>query len=319
MSLDSVNSAHLLIRKGADFVKFLDSLPLAEDKKEDFKKIYENDPSDIYSNYETHRMLHQSVYAMARNRLRSFLASPIEAKTEAICNLINNYEPLTDFSEYQYTKWEAYKKIQNNRMMSSATLTATTVSTTELNEKRKNWIKVDELVRKWALSRTPLSKEKIAEINRLIADKKGGIYRTVGHEVNCGGAKAETYILGEHIDEEMNHYMEFLNEYIEKCDKGEISPIEAAARAGQYLVSIHPFDDANGRTARMVMDYILERYNLPPVCLGKELIAAFLYSAKNVTPDRVVNIVAKGVSESYQLLSSKSEGRLRNANVTKSR
>ena len=44
---------------------------------------------------------------------------------------------------------------------------------------------------------------------------------------------------------------------------GGIDPIEIAARAQRWLVSIHPFSDGNGRVTRFVMDLILQSYGLP--------------------------------------------------------
>lgn len=44
----------------------------------------------------------------------------------------------------------------------------------------------------------------------------------------------------------------------------EVHPIAAAALAGQWIVSVHPFDDANGRTARLVTDWLLAAHGYPP-------------------------------------------------------
>ncbi|MCP3475959.1 Fic family protein [Bradyrhizobium sp. CCGUVB1N3] len=40
--------------------------------------------------------------------------------------------------------------------------------------------------------------------------------------------------------------------------------VEFAAQVHQRLASLHPFEDGNGRTARLAMDWVLLRHGLPP-------------------------------------------------------
>jgi len=47
-------------------------------------------------------------------------------------------------------------------------------------------------------------------------------------------------------------------------------PIIVAAWLHHQFVSIHPFDDGNGRVARLLTNYILMRYNYPPVIIKTE-------------------------------------------------
>lgn len=42
------------------------------------------------------------------------------------------------------------------------------------------------------------------------------------------------------------------------------SAVAGAALAQQWIVSVHPFDDANGRTGRLVADWLLARDGYPP-------------------------------------------------------
>jgi Fic family protein len=44
-----------------------------------------------------------------------------------------------------------------------------------------------------------------------------------------------------------------------------LDPVEAAALAHYKLVFIHPFTDGNGRTGRLLMNWILLRAGFPPV------------------------------------------------------
>jgi len=55
------------------------------------------------------------------------------------------------------------------------------------------------------------------------------------------------------LDDEMNHFLHWLNA---PCDT---DPVIAAALAHLWFVTIHPFDDGNGRLARAITDMLLAR------------------------------------------------------------
>jgi len=63
---------------------------------------------------------------------------------------------------------------------------------------------------------------------------------------------------------EMNKLMNWLNSEIEK---NRIHPVELAAQFHFKFVRIHPFDDGNGRVSRLLMNYVLLKYDLPPVII----------------------------------------------------
>lgn len=50
-------------------------------------------------------------------------------------------------------------------------------------------------------------------------------------------------------------------------DKEELHPVELAALLHYKFVRIHPFDDGNGRISRLLMNYALLQYNLPPIII----------------------------------------------------
>ncbi|VIO87582.1 Uncharacterized protein BM_BM17241 [Brugia malayi] len=65
---------------------------------------------------------------------------------------------------------------------------------------------------------------------------------------------------------EMEEMVKWLNEE----DSLLLDPIERAAIAHYKLVSIHPFIDGNGRTARLLMNLILMQSGFPPVIIPVE-------------------------------------------------
>jgi Fic family protein len=58
--------------------------------------------------------------------------------------------------------------------------------------------------------------------------------------------------------------------YREKISQEDLNPVLLAAEFHYKFIRIHPFDDGNGRTARILMNFILMRYQFPPVIIKTE-------------------------------------------------
>lgn len=71
--------------------------------------------------------------------------------------------------------------------------------------------------------------------------------------------------------EETPAYMGDLIEWYRKEeDSKELHPVQLAALFHYRFVRIHPFDDSNGRTARLMMNYILVRNGFVPLVIESE-------------------------------------------------
>lgn len=55
--------------------------------------------------------------------------------------------------------------------------------------------------------------------------------------------------------------------YRERAEQPDVNPIILAAEFHYRFIRIHPFDDGNGRTARILMNFILMRFGYPPVVI----------------------------------------------------
>ncbi|MCB9202569.1 MAG: Fic family protein [Flavobacteriales bacterium] len=63
---------------------------------------------------------------------------------------------------------------------------------------------------------------------------------------------------------------DLLEWYSQSIQNDEINPIILATEFHYKFIRIHPFDDGNGRTARILMNFILMSYGFPPVVIKTE-------------------------------------------------
>lgn len=114
--------------------------------------------------------------------------------------------------------------------------------------------------------RMDISQEDLLQLHRLILtkidDANAGKYREV--RVRVSGSTvifpnpAKVPLL-------MADFIQWLT-----CDSVKESPSQAAADAHFKLVTIHPFIDGNGRTARLLMNLLLMQDGYPPALIRKE-------------------------------------------------
>jgi len=74
----------------------------------------------------------------------------------------------------------------------------------------------------------------------------------------------------------MKSYFEWFHSNREKVDSGAIHPVSFSILAHCKFLHIHPFHDGNGRTARLLMNMILNRYGLFGITVHKESRAEYM-------------------------------------------
>ncbi len=72
------------------------------------------------------------------------------------------------------------------------------------------------------------------------------------------------------VEETPAKMMDLLDWYKEKKEHKETNGILLAAEFHYKFIRIHPFDDGNGRMARILMNFILMQYGYPPVIIKTE-------------------------------------------------
>lgn len=87
--------------------------------------------------------------------------------------------------------------------------------------------------------------------------------------------------------------------------KPKLHPVELAAEAHYRLVTIHPFVDGNGRTARLLMNLTLMMLGYPPAIIRKRdrlsYIGALEKAQTGGTKDDYLKIISKAVERSLDL------------------
>jgi Fic family protein len=148
--------------------------------------------------------------------------------------------------------------------------------------------------------RISLSEKVIKDIHHLILknidDKNAGKYRNIN--VRISGHHHEP-IHHLKVPEQVKDLLDWYNHVADSID-----PVELAAMLHFKFVYIHPFVDGNGRTARLLMNFVLMQRGYPPAILKADPQKRLAYyetlEMASVQGDQepFVKLVAKEVKDS---------------------
>lgn len=94
-----------------------------------------------------------------------------------------------------------------------------------------------------------------------------GEYKKYPNSVRLANGEIFNYASPEETPALMQELMDFYNTAIKNT---ETHPLWLAAMLHYKFVRIHPFDDGNGRVARLLMNYILLKNNYPPIIIKSD-------------------------------------------------
>ncbi|MEI8365470.1 MAG: Fic family protein [Parachlamydiaceae bacterium] len=160
-----------------------------------------------------------------------------------------------------------------------AALASGSQTATEEDEARvatKNIYDADLMVGEWVKNNQHLNPDMISKLNECLTknteNNEGtpGNYRHPGENVWCSSNKAMVYLDGGIVQEEVSFMCNWINRTIEGAGGDKAKIVEIAARTLSWTVSIHPFFDGNGRTSRMLANYVLHKGGLPPAILDED-------------------------------------------------
>lgn len=157
---------------------------------------------------------------------------------------------------------------------------------------------IENLAKQKDIART-LQEKDVLKVHELIFS---GILENAGNYRNC-----QVYIEGcdytppsaYEIPDQMKQLLEWLNNNPE-----ELRPIEQAAVFHHKLVSIHPFDDGNGRVSRLLMNLLLinNGYTLTVIKkVDRKKYYDTLHKADNGNLKPFVNFIARCVEQSLDI------------------
>lgn len=135
-------------------------------------------------------------------------------------------------------------------------------------------------------SRLPLTQNFIRQLHKTILREDYTVYRTLpngvqtSYVIHAGQYKTRPNSVitryGDRFDyaspEETPALMnDLVNWYNDAERKGDMSPVELAALFHYRYIRIHPFEDGNGRIARLMVNYILARHNWPMIVVRSRM------------------------------------------------
>lgn len=148
-----------------------------------------------------------------------------------------------------------------------------------------------KMVLEEAASGTPLTEMFIRQIHKTLLRENYQVYRnlpggaTTSYTVHAGCYKTRPNSVitatGERFDyatpDETPILMKELIEwYRTEEEKGEMCPLDLAALFHYRYIRIHPFEDGNGRIARLMMNYILARHSFPLIVVPSKTKTEYL-------------------------------------------
>lgn len=158
-----------------------------------------------------------------------------------------------------------------------------------------SWVKANAFVEEQICQRRLPSWSAICEINSILT----------GTEQNEVVRKSPIYI-GPFVaspHEKLNEHILFFAENILPLEKQSRHPLVFAALLQYWIVSLHPFKDANGRTAVLIADWVNLYFGFFPQVFEMQIdavIGHFSNRASKATPARATLKVLTNNLKSYQ-------------------
>jgi len=125
-------------------------------------------------------------------------------------------------------------------------------------------------------------------------DEQSGIFRSI--QVYMGGSKHYPSKPKE-ISKEMRTLLRWMTTH------KDIHPVLLAAYVHHFFIAIHPFVDGNGRTGRLLLNFMLMKTGFPPICIrGREKIqyTDYLEAARDGDVSKFVHFIIKKIEESHK-------------------
>jgi Fic family protein len=135
-----------------------------------------------------------------------------------------------------------------------------------------------------------------------------GSYKSTPNHVKTKTGEIFYFATPQETPAEMNSLMQWYND---KITSNNVNPILVAAEFHYKFILIHPFDDGNGRTARILMNFILMKFGYPPVIVktdDKENYYRVLRLADAGNLEPFIEYIANNLIRSLQIIIAGAKG-----------
>lgn len=129
-----------------------------------------------------------------------------------------------------------------------------------------------------------------------ILEENAGRFRRI--QVYMSGSK-HTPAKASEISKEMSSLMRWMSNH------SKLHVVELAAYFHHFFIAIHPFLDGNGRTGRLLLNFMLMKSGFPPICIKKEeriKYTDYLELARNGDISKFLGFIVKKIEEMYNEL-----------------
>ena len=174
----------------------------------------------------------------------------------------------------------------------------------------KNHLEAIEYLFEVVANKREISQGLIKELNALILsdvkftkaqDKDGNViqknatpgqYKTQPNHVLLPNGDIHQYVEPLQVPSQMEELINWINE-----NENKLHPILTASIAHYNLVRIHPFDDGNGRGARILMNLILMKHNFFPAVISTEKKRKYLTALQEADKGNIYSFIKFMTSE----------------------
>lgn len=135
-----------------------------------------------------------------------------------------------------------------------------------------------------------------------------GEYKSMPNHVETETGEIVRFASPEETPAKMRELVDWYRSII---DKNTFNPILVAAEFHYRFIKIHPFDDGNGRTARILMNFILIQNGYPPVIIktdDKENYFSALRQADAGLITEFIDYIAKNLINSLEIMIRGAQG-----------
>ena len=136
-----------------------------------------------------------------------------------------------------------------------------------------------------------------------------GKYKTIPNHVLTKTGEIFRFATPEETPAQMH---DLINWYRMKNDSPDVNPLILSAEFHYRFIRIHPFDDGNGRTARILMNFILMQFGYPPVIIKTEDKDNYFFALRQADTGSIepfVNYIAENLVRSLEIMIAGASGK----------